>query len=195
MSGTGDICAWALRTPLERIYHDEEWGLPLRDDGRLFELLVLEYMQAGLSWSTILLKREAMRAAFDGFDASKATAYDDKKIETLMRAPGIIKNRLKLKALPKNARAFIRAQEEFGSFADYFWGFVDHRPIDGGRRSMEEVPARTPLSEAISRDMKKRGFSFVGPTVVYAYMQAAGLVNDHVTGCARYGEIKARGIP
>jgi DNA-3-methyladenine glycosylase I len=195
VSCAGDICAWALRTPLERIYHDEEWGLPLRDDRRLFELLVLEYMQAGLSWSTILLKREAMRAAFDGFDVVKVSAYDDKKIEALMRAPGIIKNRLKLNALPNNARAFIRVQEEFGSFADYFWGFVDHRPIDGMRRSMEEVPARTLLSEAISRDMKKRGFSFVGPTVVYAYMQAAGLVNDHVMGCARYGEIKARGIP
>lgn len=188
---TETICAWALRTPLERDYHDEEWGLPLHDDRRLFELLVLEYMQAGLSWSMILMKREAMRAAFDGFDAQKAAAYDEGKIEALMTEPGIIKNRLKMKALPNNARAFLRLQQEYGSFADYFWGFVNHRPIDGRRKSMEEVPARTPLAEEIARDMKKRGFSFMGPTVVYAFMQSAGLVNDHVMGCPRYDAVRS----
>ena len=180
-----NICAWALRTPLERVYHDEEWGLPLRDDKRLFELLVLEYMQAGLSWSTILQKRENMRAAFDGFDAETIAAYDEVKLQALMAEPGIIKNRLKLKALPSNAKAFLRVQKEFGSFANYFWGFVDNTPIDGKLERLEDALSRTPLSQAIARDMKKRGFSFMGPTVVYA-MQAAGLVNDHVISCPGY---------
>ena len=185
-----NICAWALRTPLERVYHDEEWGLPLRDDQRLFELLVLEYMQAGLSWSTILQKRENMRAAFDGFDAETIAAYDEVKLKALMAEPGIIKNRLKLKALLSNAKAFLRVQEEFGSFANYFWGFVDNTPINGKLERLEDALSQTPLSQAIARDMKKRGFSFMGPTVVYAYMQAAGLVNDHVTSCPGY--LKAR---
>lgn len=184
------ICAWALRTPLERVYHDEEWGLPLRDDKRLFELLVLEYMQAGLSWSTILQKRENMRAAFDGFDADAIAAYDEEKIHALLEEPGIIKNRLKLKALAGNAKAFIKVCEEFGSFACYFWGFVDNTPIDGQFERLADVPARTPLAEAIARDMKKRGFSFMGPTVVYAYMQSAGLVNDHIRGCPRHKAVK-----
>ena len=184
------ICAWARRSPLERVYHDEEWGRPLRDDRKLFELLVLEYMQAGLSWSTILQKRENMRAAFDGFDADAIAAYDEEKLQALLAEPGIIKNRLKLKALPRNAKAFIKARQEFGSFSDYFWGFVDNTPIDGKLKRMEDAPARTPLAEAIARDMKKRGFSFMGPTVVYAYMQAAGLVNDHVMSCPGY--LKAR---
>lgn len=189
---TQGICAWALRTPLEHRYHDEEWGLPLRDDKRLFELLVLEYMQAGLSWSTIIAKRESMRAAFDGFDVQTVAAYDEERLAALLEAPGIIKNRLKIKALPINARAFIKVQQEFGSFSAYLWGFVDNSPVDEQRESLEQVPSTTPLAQQMGKDMKKRGFTFMGPTVVYAFMQAAGLINDHLISCPRYQAVKGK---
>ncbi len=190
---SGSVCPWALRTPLERRYHDEQWGRPLHDDAALFELLVLEFMQAGLSWSTVLQKREHMRAAFDGFDPEAIALYDGDRLDALLSDPGLIRNRLKMKALVQNARAFIRVQLDFGSFDAYFWGFLENGPIDGKRERAEDVPARTPLSEAIARDLRKRGFSFMGPTVVYAFMQAAGLVNDHLTSCPAYLEISSAG--
>lgn len=186
----GEICPWALRTPLERVYHDEQWGRPLHDDARLFELLVLEFMQAGLSWSTILSKREHMRAAFDGFDAEAISLYGEEKINALLEDAGIIRNRLKLKALVGNARAFIRVQLDFGSFDAYLWGFLEDGPFDGKREKIQDVPAKTPLAERIAKDMKKRGFSFMGPTIVYAFMQAAGLVNDHLISCPVYTQAK-----
>lgn len=187
------ICPWALRTPLERAYHDEQWGRPLHDDAALFELLVLEFMQAGLSWSTVLQKRENMRAAFDGFDPEAIALYDGDRLDALLSDPGLIRNRLKMKALVDNARAFIRVQLDFGSFDAYIWGFLENGPINGKRERVEDVPARTPLSETIARDLRKRGFSFMGPTVVYAFMQAAGLVNDHLMSCPAYREISGGG--
>lgn len=179
-----NCCDWALKSPLEKIYHDTEWGIPLREDSRLFELLVLESMQAGISWAVILKKREGMRAAFDQFDPREIALYGQEKIDALMRDDRVIKNRLKLQALPRNARAFLRVQKEFGSFSDYLWAFVDYSPVIGNWEKISDVPAKTDLSDKISKDLKKRGFQFMGSTTVYAFLQSAGLVNDHVCYCA-----------
>ncbi|MGD8806237.1 MAG: DNA-3-methyladenine glycosylase I [Chloroflexota bacterium] len=173
------------------VYHDTEWGTPKHDDRRLFEDLVLDGAQAGLSWMTILRKRDNYRLAFDNFDPAKVAQYDDTKIEELLKNPGIIRNRQKVNSAVKNARAFLNVQEEFGSFDAYIWGFVNGKPVQNSWQSMSELPAKTELSEVISKDLKKRGFSFVGPTIVYAFMQAVGMVNDHTVDCFRYPEIKA----
>jgi DNA-3-methyladenine glycosylase I len=170
-------------------YHDEEWGTPKRDDRRLFEDLVLDSAQAGLSWMTILRKRENYREAFDNFDPVKVAAYDEAKIEELLSNPGIVRNRQKINSAIKNAKAFLKVQEEFGSFDAYIWGFVDGKPIQHSWQTMFELPAKTDLSETISKDLKKRGFSFVGPTIIYAFMQAVGMVNDHTVDCFRYHEV------
>ncbi len=181
----GERCPWA-RNELEIAYHDPEWGRPEHDDRKLFEMLILEGMQAGLSWASILAKRENMRAAFDGFDPVKMAAYDDRKREALMADPGILRNRAKIRALSDNARAFLRVQAEFGSFDRYLWSFVDGRPVVNRWERLEEVPAATPVSADLSKDLKKRGFKFVGPVICYAYMQAVGLVNDHLLSCPRH---------
>ena len=170
-------------------YHDEEWGIPKRDDRRLFEDLVLDGAQAGLSWLTILRKRENYRAAFDNFDPVKVAAYDEAKIEELLGNDGIIRNRQKVNSAVKNAQAFLKIQQEFGSFDAYIWGFVDGKPVQNNWQTLSDLPAKTELSETISKDLKKRGFSFVGPTIVYAFMQAVGLVNDHAVDCFRYHEV------
>ena len=181
-------CAWAT-TPLGIKYHDEEWGVPLHDDRQLFEFLILEGAQAGLSWELILNRRESYREAFDGFDPATVAAYDDEKVAELLANPGIVRNRQKVAAAIGNARAFLEVQEEFGSFDAYIWGFVDGVPIRNAWQSMDEVPATTPLSEAVSRDLRRRGFRFVGPTICYAFMQATGMVNDHTSNCFRYREV------
>lgn len=186
-------CAWAGSDPLYVAYHDTEWGVPVRDDRTLFEFLLLEGAQAGLSWITILRKRAAYRAAFAGFDAKKVARFDEARIEALLRDPGIVRNRLKVASAVKNARAFLAVQREFGSFAAYQWAFVKDKPIQGRRKTMKDVPARTDISDAWSKDMKKRGFSFVGSTILYAHMQAIGMVNDHVASCFRQREVKALG--
>lgn len=178
-------CSWAT-TDIYKDYHDNEWGKPLHDDGRLFEMLVLEGMQAGLSWLTILNKREAFREAFDNFDCKKVALYDDAKVEELMNNKGIIRNRLKIKSAITNARQFIKIQEEYGSFDAFIWSYVDNKPINNHFQDESELPARTPLSDKISEDMKKRGFKFVGSTIMYAYMQSIGMVNDHVKKCHLY---------
>jgi DNA-3-methyladenine glycosylase I len=174
-------------------YHDKEWGTPKRDDRRLFEDLVLDGAQAGLSWKTILNKRENYRQAFDNFDPAKVAAYDEAKIEELLQNPGIVRNRQKVNSAVKNARAFLKIQEEFGSFSAYIWNFVDGAPIQNAWKSISELPAKTDLSERISKDLKKRGFSFVGPTIIYAFMQAVGMVNDHTVDCFRYQEVASEG--
>lgn len=179
-------CDWALKSPLEKEYHDREWGVPLREDEKLFELLILESMQAGISWAVILKKREGMRAAFDGFDARKIAAYDQEKLSELLQDDRVIKNRLKLQSLPQNARAFLEIQKEYGSFSDYIWAFVNNTPQRGDWKDITEVPAKTTLSDRISAALKKRGFKFMGSTTVYAFLQSAGLVNDHVIYCARH---------
>jgi DNA-3-methyladenine glycosylase I len=183
-------CAWA-RDPLIIEYHDREWGVPVHDDRALFEFLILEGAQAGLSWSTILKKRPAYRAAFDGFDARKIARYGEKKIAALLADVGIVRNRLKVAAAVRNARAFLAVQEEFGSFDAYIWRFTGGRPLKNAWRRMEDVPARSQESDAMSKDLKKRGFTFVGSTICYAFMQAIGMVNDHVTGCFRYRRAQA----
>ncbi len=171
-------------------YHDEEWGTPLHDDTALFELLILEGAQAGLSWHTILKKRENYRVAFDHFDAEKMARYNDRKVAELLANPGIVRNRLKIAAAVGNAKAFLAVKKEFGSFDKYIWQFVQHRPLQNERKSSREVPARTPESDAMSKDLLKRGFKFVGSTICYAYMQATGMVNDHLTTCYRHTEVK-----
>jgi len=176
-------CGWCLSSDLYKKYHDEEWGKPVYDDATLFEFLLLETFQAGLSWITILNKRENFRTAFDHFDYKKIANYSDNKIQELLQDTGIIRNKLKVYSAVTNAQAFIKVQEEFGSFSKYIWDFVDGKPIDNNRKSLSEVVATTPLSDAISKDLKKRGFKFVGSTVVYAHMQATGMVNDHVADC------------
>ena len=181
-------CWWPGSDPLYLAYHDREWGVPVRDDRKLFEFLVLEGAQAGLSWITILRKREAYREAFDEFDPEKVARYDSRRIEKLLKNEGIVRNRLKLESAVKNARAYLAVQEEVGSFAKYQWGFVDGRPVINRFKDKKQIPPRTPLSDAISKDMKRRGFSFVGSTIVYAHMQAVGMVNDHVVTCFRHGE-------
>jgi DNA-3-methyladenine glycosylase I len=164
-------------------YHDEEWGRPVRDDRKLFEFLILEGAQAGLSWATILRRREGYRAAFDGFDAAKVARYDARKIAALLADPGIIRNRLKVAGAVKNARAWLAVQAEFGSFAEFLWRWVDGKPLVNRPRGLGDVPARTEISDALSRELRARGFTFVGSTICYAFMQAVGLVNDHVAGC------------
>ena len=179
-------CAWA-RTPLSIAYHDEEWGVPLHDDTRLFEFLVLEGAQAGLSWETILNKRENYRAAFDGFNPAKIVKYNERKVEALMNNAGIIRNRLKINSAITNARAFLDVAREFGTFDAYVWGFVDGKPLR--RKRGQPVPARTELSDVLSKDLSRRGFKFVGSTICYAFMQAVGLVNDHDSTCFRYNQV------
>lgn len=182
-------CVWPGNDPLYIAYHDTEWGVPLHDDRRLFEFLVLEGAQAGLSWITILRKRENYRKAFDQFDAEKIARYTPKKIEKLLQNPGIVRNRLKVAAAVTNARAFLDVQEEFGSFDAYSWRFVDGKPIQNRWKTIKQLPAKTPESDAFSKDLKKRGFKFVGSTIIYAHMQACGMVNDHTVDCFRHKEL------
>lgn len=193
--GTGDAmnrCGWARNvSPLYEAYHDHEWGVPVHDDRLLFEFLILEGAQAGLSWSTILNKRARYREVYDGFDPVKVARYGEAKVAELLADPGIVRNRLKVAASISNARAFLEVQREFGSFDAYLWSFVGGRPIQNAWRSLKEVPATSPESDALSRDLKKRGFRFVGSTICYALMQAVGMVNDHETGCPRHARVKA----
>ena len=181
-------CTWA-KNDLAIAYHDAEWGVPLHDDQKLFEFIVLEGAQAGLSWDTILRKRDAYREAFDNFDVAKVAKYSDAKCATLMLNDGIIRNRLKIGSAVRNAKAFLAVQKEFGSFDKYIWGFVDGKPIVNKWRESSQVPAMTAVSDAISADLRKRGFSFVGSTIIYAHMQATGMVNDHLVSCFRYKEV------
>jgi len=182
-------CEWCLADDLYLHYHDHEWGVPVHDEQKLFEFLTLEGAQAGLSWITVLRKRESYRALFDGFDPQKIARYDQKKISVLIDNKGIIRNRLKIEATIKNARAFLTVQEKFGSFDHYIWDFVDGQTIQNRFKTLKEIPAETGISRIISKDMKKRGFSFVGPTIVYAHMQATGMVNDHIINCHRYHQL------
>lgn len=183
-------CTWCGNDPLYMAYHDEEWGVPVRDDDTLFEFLILETFQAGLSWITILRKRENFRKAFDNFDYKKIANYGDDKFNSLLQDAGIIRNKLKIKATITNAQAFMQVQEEFGSFSTYIWKFTDGKQIQNVFANREEVPATTELSDALSKDLKKRGFKFVGSTVIYAHMQATGMVNDHTVDCFRYKEVQ-----
>lgn len=184
-------CGWCKGDPLYEQYHDTEWGVPLFDDQKLFEFLILETFQAGLSWITVLRKREHFRAAFDDFDYKKVAHYDDIKFQELIQNKGIIRNKLKVKAAITNAQAFIKIQEEFGSFSRYIWGYIDGKPIKNHISDYKMLPANTPLSDVISADLKTRGFKFVGSTVVYAHMQATGMVNDHEISCFRYDEVSS----
>jgi DNA-3-methyladenine glycosylase I len=183
-------CEWAGSDPLYLAYHDQEWGVPVHDDRKLFEMLLLEGAQAGLAWITILRKREGYRWAFDGFDPAKIARYSDKRLEKLREDEGIVRNRLKIAAARTNAKAFLEIQDKFGSFDEYVWRFVGGEPIINRWRSLAELPATTAVSDAISRDLKKRGFKFVGSTICYAFMQAVGMVNDHVVSCFCYKELK-----
>lgn len=189
IEGNKKRCDWAGDDPLYQKYHDNEWGIPVYDDATLFEFLILETFQAGLSWITILRKRENFRKAFDQFDYHKIAKYTTNKESKLLQDTGIIRNKLKVKAAISNAQAFIKVQEEFGSFSKYMWAFVNGKPIKNKFKTMHEVPANTALSDTISKDLKKRGFKFVGSTVVYAHMQACGMVNDHLTTCFKYKEL------
>lgn len=182
-------CPWANSDPLLIQYHDEEWGVPQHDDRVLLEYIILDGAQAGLSWLTILRKREGYREAFQGFDAAKIAAYDAAKVALLLQDPGIVRNRQKVNSAVKNAGAFLSVRQEFGSFDQYVWSFVGHQTWKNNWRTDSEVPAKTPEAEALSRDLKQRGFSFVGPTICYAFMQAAGLVNDHLVTCFRYDQV------
>ena len=182
-------CQWAGSDSLYLAYHDKEWGVPVRRDKKLFEFLILEGAQAGLSWLTVLKKRENYRKAYDQFDPQKIAHYGAKKVKELLSNDGIIRNRLKIAASITNAQAFLQAQKEFGSFSKYMWGFVGHKPIKNKFRSLNDLPATTKISDALSKDLKARGFKFVGPTIVYAHMQAVGMVNDHVVDCFRYKEV------
>jgi DNA-3-methyladenine glycosylase I len=188
---TADIvrCPWPGNDPMYVKYHDKEWGVPVHSDRKLFEFLLLEGFQAGLSWRTILLKRNNFRAAFDNFDYKKIAAYDKKKIESLMQDAGIIRNRLKVESAVKNAKAFIELRKEFGTFDKYIWGFVNNKPVINKFKSLKELPARTELSDTISKDLKNRGFNFVGTTIIYAHLQATGILNDHLVTCFRYKEV------
>jgi DNA-3-methyladenine glycosylase I len=182
-------CGWSISDPIYIGYHDRQWGVPLHDDRGLFEFLVLEGAQAGLSWLTILKRREGYRRAFDGFEPARVARYDGSKVRRLLSDRGIIRNRLKIASAINNARAFLKVQEEFGSFDRYIWGFVGGKPVDNRIRSLKDIPARTALSDKISADLKDRGFSFVGSTIVYAHMQATGMVNDHLVSCFRHKEL------
>jgi DNA-3-methyladenine glycosylase I len=183
---TPSRCAWSLGSEQYMAYHDHEWGVPVHDDRKLFEFIVLEGAQAGLSWSTVLHKRENYRRAFDGFDPRKVARYTPARVEKLLQNPGIIRNRMKIESAIGNARAFLAVQKEFGSFDAYIWGFVGGKPVQNRWKSIKDVPPSTPLSDRISADLKKRGFRFVGSTIVYAHMQATGMVNDHLVGCFRH---------
>jgi len=182
-------CGWCVGDPLYEAYHDKEWGVPVYDDETLFEFLVLETFQAGLSWITILRKRENFRAAFDDFDYKKIAEYPEEKIQQLLLNAGIIRNKLKVRATVTNAQAFMKLQEEFGSFSNYIWGFVDHKPIKNDVLNYKKAPATTEISDKLSKDLKKRGFKFVGSTVIYAHMQATGMTNDHEEDCFRNNEV------
>ncbi len=182
-------CAWVGSDPLMIAYHDNEWGLPLHDDRLLFEFLILDGAQAGLSWSTILRKREAYRRAFDGFDPERVARYREARVARLLADAGIVRNRLKIESAIRNARAFLAVREELGSFDRYLWGFVGGKPVQNRFGKIGQIPATSPLSDLVSKDLKKRGFTFVGSTIVYAFMQAAGLVNDHLVGCFRHAQV------
>ncbi len=183
-------CSWAGYDPLYIEYHDSEWGVPVHDERKLFEFLILEGAQAGLSWKTVLRKRENYREAFDGFDPGKVAEYDSEKVQELLCNAGIIRNRLKINSAIKNAKAFLEVQDEFGSFDEYNWGFVDGKTITNTWKSTSQIPVKTEISNRMSKDMKKRGFSFVGSTIIYAHMQAVGMVNDHLVDCFRYHEVQ-----
>ncbi len=183
-------CAWVGTDPLYVAYHDKEWGVPVQDDRRLFEFLILEGAQAGLSWITILRKRENYRRAFDHFDPVRIVNYGPKKIRELLANEGIVRNRLKIESAIRNAAAFLKVQKEFGSFERYLWGFVEDKPIRNRWRNVKELPARTEKSDIISKDLKERGFNFVGSTITYAFMQAVGMVNDHTTDCFRHAQLR-----
>lgn len=183
-------CEWAGSDPLYIEYHDKEWGVPVHDDRKIFEMLVLEGAQAGLNWLTVLRKRENYRKAFDNFDPRKVAKYDSEKFQKLLATEGIIRNKLKIRSAIQNARAFLEVQKEFGSFDAYIWQFVGGKPIRNSWKNLSELPAQTAESEAVSKDLKRRGFSFVGPTICYAHMQATGMVNDHVVTCFRYKEVE-----
>ena len=185
-------CPWPSEDKLMIKYHDKEWGVPLHNDRKLFEFLILEGFQAGLSWRTILHKRENFRKALDNFDFNKIAKYDRRKTQSLLKDEGIIRNKLKIQAAITNAKAFLQVRKEFGTFDKYIWGFVDKKPVQNKFKSLKELPAKTKLSDKISEDLKKRGFKFVGSTIVYAHMQATGMVNDHVVNCFRHKEINFR---
>jgi len=186
-------CKWAGSDPLYQRYHDKEWGVPVHSDRKLFEFIILEGAQAGLSWITVLKKRQAYREAFDKFDYNRIAKYNERKVKQLLNNPGIIRNQLKVRSAIKNAKAFIEIRKEFGTFNKYIWQFVDNKPVQSRWKSMKELPATSALSDEISKDLKNRGFNFVGSTIIYAYMQATGMVNDHTTDCFRYKEVKALG--
>src|SRR4029453_12848059 len=188
-------CPWPAKDPLMLPYHDEEWGVPLKNENKLFEFLVLEGAQAGLSWRTVLYKRENYRKAFANFDPEKVACFTPAKINQLLKDPGIIRNRLKVESAVANAQAFLKIQDEFGSFAQYSWDFVQGKPIQNRFNQIKRIPARTEVSDAFSKDMKKRGFRFVGSTILYAHMQAVGMVNDHVVGCFRHAEVSRLAKP
>jgi len=182
-------CAWSTKEKIYIDYHDREWGVPVHNDRKLYEFLVLEGMQAGLSWLTILKKRDNFRKAFDKFDFNKVAGYDKRKINSLLKDPGIIRNRLKIEAAVANAKAFLNIRKEFGTFNKYIWEFTGGRPVVNKFRSIREIPARTELSDKISEDLRKKGFRFVGSTIIYAHMQATGMVNDHTVDCFRYSQL------
>ena len=182
-------CGWCLSSELYKAYHDQEWGVPVKDDATLFEFLILETFQAGLSWITILNKRENFRKAFDNFDYKKIASYDQQKIDSLLQDAGIIRNKLKIKATITNAQSFMEVQKQFGTFSKYIWEFVDHTPIKNSNKYYKEMPPTTEISDRLSKDLKLKGFKFVGSTVVYAHMQATGMVNDHEITCFRYHEV------
>lgn len=184
-------CPWAGDLPIYIDYHDHEWGRPVHDDNKLFEMLVLEGMQAGLSWITVLKKRKAFRKAFDGFDPVKVAAYNEKKIQQLLANENIIRNRLKINAAVSNAKTFLKVQKKYGSFDRYIWSYVNYTPVDNRRKHIKEIPPTTPLSDKISADLKKLGFKFIGSTVVYAFMQSTGMVNDHIADCFIYQEMQS----
>jgi len=190
MASDGKTRCWGDKGPLARAYHDEEWGVPVHDDQVLYEFILLEGVQAGLSWSTVLKRRENYRRAFDGFDPVKVAEYTQAKIDELVQDASIIRNRRKIMSHVKNAKAFLEVQREHGSFDEYLWAYVDHRPIMNDYTGWKEMSAETDLSKRISKDLKRRGFSFVGPIIMYAYMQSVGMVNDHLTSCFRWREIK-----
>lgn len=185
-------CGWCGDDPLYVRYHDQEWGVPVHNDRKLFEFIILEGAQAGLSWITVLRKRAAYRQAFDGFDYNKVAGYTASKRNALMKNPGIIRNRLKIESAVRNANAFIDIRAQFGTFNNYIWGFVDGKPVQNRPRTLKDIPARTELSDVISKDLKQRGFNFVGSTIIYAHMQATGMVNDHVVDCFRHRQVRDR---
>jgi len=187
---TRNRCPWPSDDKLMIKYHDKEWGVPLHNDRKLFEFLILEGFQAGLSWRTILYKRENFRKAFDNFDFNKVAKYDRRKVNSLLKDAGIVRNKLKVEGAIANAKAFLQVRKEFGTFDKYIWSFVNGKPIQNKFKLLKEIPARTELSDKISEDLKKRGFKFVGSTIVYAHMQATGMVNDHLVSCFRYNDVK-----